>query len=426
MTDRNYCILMTISNRNQHGLSRMFRIFGFLAVLTLITLGYGLLAASAGEAAPAAKAADAAIVAKCKADLARRLKLQAREIKVIETQATTWPDAALGMPEIDKVYAQVQTPGWKIILDAQGTPYLYTTSTKAIKYGGPVALWMYSMLYVMPVPDDPDLNGDLYQCSLLGTNSTRLVSGVTDYYPQQQGAVIIKRRTSRSSHELLYIKAGDAGKANPLYSAFDFGAAAFNEKQDTWAGFVRPAVAAAWNVVVARIGQEDAKTLPLPDGVQPGQIAWSGDKVMILVKKDKGMACYEITPTAETPEWKSVGAHLFPGLKFYMLNKSESLEITQITENGKPSVEVARVWFTGDRKVKAKINGLTLRGDDLFGMRYAFIWGELNAKPATYTVDIETGEVIPGFHGAGSNIMPFAYAPLSAPYRIAPAAGLAE
>jgi hypothetical protein len=47
-----------------------------------------------------------------------------------------------------------------------------------------------------------------------------------------------------------------------------------------------------------------------------------------------------------------------------MLNKSESLEVTQINENGKPAVEVAKVWFTGDRNVVAKISGFTMKGND--------------------------------------------------------------
>ncbi|HEY3418659.1 MAG TPA: hypothetical protein VGM23_17420 [Armatimonadota bacterium] len=358
---------------------------------------------------------DTAILTKCKADLAKRRNLPAQVITVVDTREMTWPDAALGMPEIGKMYAQVITPGWKIILDAKGMQYLYTASKKSFRYGGPVALWSASMLYLQPVPDEPNLNGDLYQCSLLGTNSTLLLTEVSDYYPQAKGMVIATRRTSRSSFELLLVNASNPRKAKTLRRSFAFGAAALNEAQDTWAGFIRPTLGTTWNVIVARIGQEDAQTLPLPDGVQPGQIAWSGDKVMILVSKGEGTICYEISPKAATPEWKAVAAHLFPGLDDYMLNKSETLEISQTGTKDKPDVEVARVWFTGDRNVVAKITGLTLRGYDLLGMGFVFIWGEIDGKPAAFTVNISTDEVIPGLRGEGSDIKPFEYAPISKP-----------
>ncbi|MHB9130235.1 MAG: hypothetical protein ACYDBB_03975 [Armatimonadota bacterium] len=390
-------------------LTRLFQVFMCLAVMTFIAVGT--------RASAAAPVADTPIVAKCKADLAKRLKLPVKEITLVEALATTWPDAALGMPERDKMYAQVLTPGWKITLEARNTRYLYTTGKTAIKYGGPVNAWLSSMLFVMPVENEANLNGDLYQCSLMGTNCTRLASGVSEYYPQEKGAVIIKRRTSRSGHELLLVKASEAGKETKLYAALDFGDAALNSAQDTWAGFVRPALGAAWGVVVARIGQEDAKAqmLPLPEGMRPGQIAWSGEKLMILVTKDEKTACFEITPTAEKPEWKAAPVHTFPKTRDYMLNKSETLVIEQVKENGKPSVEVARVWFTGDRNVTAKIKGLTLRGYDLLGAGFIFIWGQMDGKPAAYTVDFSTGEVIPSFRGNGRDIKPFEFAPASAP-----------
>lgn len=366
-----------------------------------------------GQADPSrARAAPPPIVAKCKADLAKRLKVPAKTINVSDTQPATWPDTALGMPGIGKMYAQVLTPGFRVILQAKGSQYLYTASAKAFKYGGPVSIWSCSMLYIKEVPDEPDLNGDLYQCSLMGTNSVLLVPKVTDYYPQGKGVVIVKRRTSRSSHELLYVKAGDAANVKTLYSAFDFGDAAMNSVQDKWAGFVRPSVGAAWNVVVAGIGQNtnNAQTLPLPDGFKPDRIAWSGEMLFILGKKEEQPVCFETSLKAGESEWKEVGSYIFPGLTEFMLNKSETLEIDQVTENGKPGVEVALVWFTGDRNVVAKISDITLSGYDLVG-GYAFIWGEKGSKSAAYAVNIRTSEIISGFIGAGRNIKPFSYPP---------------
>lgn len=402
----------------------IIRVCKCIALLTLIAVGCGL--ASAGSTAFAPKAAEPAIVSKCKEDLARRFKLQVREITVVETQATTWPDTALGMPEIGKVYGRKKTSGWKIVLEARSCGYVYTASQRAFKYGGPVDLWLSSMLYTSSIQGEPNLTRDLYQCSLSGTNNVLLVTGVSDYYPQEKGAVIVKRRTSRSSHDLLYINALKAGQGKTLASAFDFGEAAINSTGDAWTGFIRSSVASAWSVVVARDGQDAAnmQTLPLPDGVRPGHIAWSGDKIMIMVKNGDKTSCFTLSPKDDTPEWTASAVNTFPGLKSYMLNKSESLEIDQVNGTGKPNVEVARVWFTGDRNVIAKISDFTLRGYDFIDMRYAFIWGEKDGKAAAYTVDISTNEILPGFLGAGDNIKPFTCPPASAPYRIEPLKGL--
>ena len=86
-------------------------------------------------------AAPAAIVDKCKADLARRCQVKAQQVQVLDTRAVTWPNSALGIPEPGKMYLQALTPGWKLVLEARREQYLYTASAKAWKYGGPVALW---------------------------------------------------------------------------------------------------------------------------------------------------------------------------------------------------------------------------------------------------------------------------------------------
>ena len=398
-------------NNSRQRLPTIARTFELMAIMALVVVSIGLFGTRASSA-PIKKQPESSIVAKCKADLAKRLKLPAQSIKVVETQATLWPDASLGIPEIDKVYAESITPGARVILEARSSRYLYTTSAKAFRYGGPVSIWSYSMLYVKPVQNEPNLNGDLYQCSLLGTNNVRILSGVTDYYPQENGMVIVKQRTSRSGHELLYVKADGSVKANTLQSAFDFGEAAFNKSQDKWAGFVRPAVGSAWTIVVADIRKDSAspQTLSLPDGAKPGRIAWSGDMLMILVPKGERTVCLETSPKASTLEWKEVSSHVFPGLTDFMLNKSETLEISQVTNDGKQSVEVARVWFTGDRNVIAKISGLTLREYDLIGP-YAFILGEKDSKPIVYIVDISTGETIPSLSGISRDVKPFLYPP---------------
>lgn len=386
----------------------------------LIVLALAAFTATAAFAAvPAAKPVDSPIVAKCKADLAKRLKdVRVEDITLVESKPTTWSDAALGMPEYGKMYAQVVTPGSRVILQVRNTNYLYVTSAKGFKYGGPVDIWAYSMLYTKPIKNEPNLNGDLFQCSLLGTNCAKLVSGVSEFYPQSSGAILFTRRTSRSGFDLLYIRAGQSAKPKLLHSAFAYGGAAFNSKQDKWAALVKPSVGAWWTVVITPTAGDRTKrqVLRVPDKVRPEQIAWSGDKIMILSKTGEMLACHETTPSNAKPEWKAVAAYLFPLLPDYMLNKSESLDISEVTADGKPGIEVARVWFTGNRNVLARIEGVTLTGQDLLPAGYAFVKGEKNAVPVVYIVDISTGELIPSATGIGGDAKPFLYGPRTTPF----------
>ena len=43
----------------------------------------------------------------------------------MSAEAVEWPDASLGNPQPGMVYAQVVTPGYKIILSARGQQYEY-------------------------------------------------------------------------------------------------------------------------------------------------------------------------------------------------------------------------------------------------------------------------------------------------------------
>jgi hypothetical protein len=66
-----------------------------------------------------------ALVEQARQDLAARLSLDPEEIRVIEARAVTWPDSSLGCPEPGRMYLQVLTPGYRIVLEAQGRRYAY-------------------------------------------------------------------------------------------------------------------------------------------------------------------------------------------------------------------------------------------------------------------------------------------------------------
>ncbi len=61
------------------------------------------------------------------ADLAQLLGIAPPAITVVSVEAVTWPDASLGCPKPGMMYAQVLTPGYRVVLEADGKTYEYHT-----------------------------------------------------------------------------------------------------------------------------------------------------------------------------------------------------------------------------------------------------------------------------------------------------------
>jgi len=58
-------------------------------------------------------------------DLAQKLNIPLNEISTSKVESVQWPDASLGCPQPGMMYAQVVTPGYRIVLSAQGQEYEY-------------------------------------------------------------------------------------------------------------------------------------------------------------------------------------------------------------------------------------------------------------------------------------------------------------
>jgi hypothetical protein len=67
----------------------------------------------------------AQLVAQSRADLARRLVLSVDSVQLIRAAAVDWPDSSLGCPRPGLMYAQMVTPGYLIVLGANGKEYEY-------------------------------------------------------------------------------------------------------------------------------------------------------------------------------------------------------------------------------------------------------------------------------------------------------------
>lgn len=67
-----------------------------------------------------------------KEDLSDRLNISVDDIRFIKQEAVDWPDASLGFPQKGMGYAQVITPGFRIILKADDKLYEYHSDYKRV------------------------------------------------------------------------------------------------------------------------------------------------------------------------------------------------------------------------------------------------------------------------------------------------------
>ncbi len=67
----------------------------------------------------------APLVEQARADLAQRLGSSAESFKLKRAEAVEWRDTSLGCPKPGLMYAQVITPGYLIVLEANGKEYEY-------------------------------------------------------------------------------------------------------------------------------------------------------------------------------------------------------------------------------------------------------------------------------------------------------------
>lgn len=89
------------------------------------------LAPSPLENANRAASSENALTASAQADLAGRLGVSPDEIEVVSVEAVEWGDSSLGCPQEGMMYAQVITPGYRIVLSYEGETYAYHTGAQA-------------------------------------------------------------------------------------------------------------------------------------------------------------------------------------------------------------------------------------------------------------------------------------------------------
>lgn len=342
-----------------------------------------------------------AMTDRLRADLAGRLRIPAEDIQVVSVTPTTFPDSSLGLPRPGEMYAMMITPGHTAVLATQRFRYLYTYARQSFRYGGPVDSLDYSALYLEPIQNEPNLNGNLMQISLCGTNPAMLLAGVSEFYPQHDGSLIALRRTSRSGHELLYLAPGEPGDAVRLAAAFYFGDATVNQDGSCWIAFSRSMVGSGWQVTRGSIaGSEEPARLSLPEGTRPVRIYWHQDNPVAEVLAGEKTAFYELLCAEEGDSWRELKSFSRPQDLVFVLSRSESLVVSTDTTAGKPVTRVVLEWFTGEENPVTRIEGFESRQASVSeDHRFLFLTGVMGDDSAAFTVDLATGEVLQTLKG---------------------------
>jgi hypothetical protein len=66
-------------------------------------------------------------------DLAKRLNIDASNVKERSVEDADFPDMSLGAAEDDEMSGQMITPGWRIRLEAQGQTYEYRADKNQVR-----------------------------------------------------------------------------------------------------------------------------------------------------------------------------------------------------------------------------------------------------------------------------------------------------
>jgi hypothetical protein len=368
-----------------------------------------------------AEAGPPSIAESCRVDLARRLKVDPDLVELVTSTAIDWPDAGLGLNRAGEAVAQVRTPGHRLVFGVkpQGRDYLYTAGGKAFRYGGPLDLWAASALTREGGEDDPNLNGRLVQCSLIGTNREVLLDGVGDFYPQDDGSLFVKRRTSRSGHDLLFAAPGRTGQAAVVASSFDFTDAVVSPDRKVGAAIARTGPELAWELILLALppARADLRRVKIPEGLRPETLRWRSDALLVLIgSRDGKPARYGLAALEASPYWEGQPAYVASDDWDFVLSKSHSLAVYETELEGGPAVRVEYVWWNRPPEEIATIPGLKLDGFQWAGGRgFVFITGRGADGHAAMIVDIHSGEVLTAVTGAREPVKLFKAPPRAWP-----------
>jgi len=99
-----------------------------ISVVTLASITCVLLLVSCGaELTPTATPEPPSAVEVARQMLSEDFDVPVGNIELVTYTIEDWPDACLGLPNADELCAQVVTPGYRVVLKADGEQYVYRT-----------------------------------------------------------------------------------------------------------------------------------------------------------------------------------------------------------------------------------------------------------------------------------------------------------
>lgn len=257
----------------------------------------------------------------------------------------------------------------------------------------------FSLGYIRPDRSDPNLNGDLVRVSLRGDHPQVLLHAISGFTPFANGAVMAVRRTSRSGHDLLFLAADRVDQPIKLASAFAFGTLVLSPDGKHWAALVRTGVGSGWSLMRGDIGSTEApRVIELPARVARPQLWWDAIGLLLQLDRDR----FEMA--VDAAQWRVTTRSPADGLEF-VLNKSQTLTVEGVESSGKPSVKIAKRWFTGSEDPVATLAGLRLTGFELSpDKRFLLVTGRVGDESRAVVVDVPTGEVIEALKGVEGQV----------------------
>ncbi len=300
--------------------------------------------------------------------------------------------------------------------------YVYAAGGGTFRYAGPAALWSASALTVEDTEADPNLNGRLVQYSMIGTNRAVLLEGVDDFYPQDDGSLFAKRRTSRSGHDLLYLARGRAAaEASRVAAAFDFTDAVISPDGQLGAALARTGPEPAWQLALVPLpsAPRTERRVALPERVKPERLRWAagepGPRLILIGSGDGGQRVrFGLLPQDAVPRWESLPATVASDEWDFVLSKSHSLAVYEYAMDGRPAVKVEYVWWNRPPEEIVTIPGLRLDGFEwAVGREFVFLSGRTDRGHCGLVVDIDTGEVLAAAEGRPNAVKLFKAPPRS-------------
>jgi hypothetical protein len=267
---------------------------------------------------------------------------------------------------------------------------------------------------------DANLNGVLVRYALDGSGRTVLLEGVTDVYPQAGGAIVAKRRTSRSGHVALFTAPGDKARAAVFAAAFDFADAAVEPGGRRVALVAKRDATPSWELLIAGLAAGTAasdapRRVALPEGLTPEAVRWRRDGDPDDVSDGKGHPIVVAGRGADdkpvrfgldgvdgaAPRWDGLPAYVESEAHDFILSKSHSLGAEQIEQDGRPAVRVAYYWWHGAVEDIAVLDGMTMDGYRWACRREAlFVTGREGDGYTARTVVLRGGKVLTAVRGA--------------------------